>query len=181
MLELYEAKVSCTVLRGESGGNPTDLPDRNATVQFYIWDSIQYKHLARIIGRHLQEIISDPNISSLAWLFPPDELLPNPNLETNQSPITIVKEVVRTLLAAPISHYYTLFNVARVYHQSSLPPNIAKFSVHPLFEDFLSDQIPSERAHEIWTTAPFWNERLNLLQETVNKQLTALQTITRRL
>jgi len=29
MLELYEAKVSCTVLRGESGGNPTDLPDSN--------------------------------------------------------------------------------------------------------------------------------------------------------
>lgn len=27
MLELYEAKVSCTVLRGERRSNPPDLPD----------------------------------------------------------------------------------------------------------------------------------------------------------
>jgi hypothetical protein len=27
MLELYEAKVSCTVLRGEKRSNPPDLPD----------------------------------------------------------------------------------------------------------------------------------------------------------
>ena len=28
MLELYEAKVSCTVLRGERRSNPPDLPDK---------------------------------------------------------------------------------------------------------------------------------------------------------
>jgi hypothetical protein len=28
MLELYEVKVSRTVLKGESGSNPTDLPDK---------------------------------------------------------------------------------------------------------------------------------------------------------
>jgi hypothetical protein len=156
--------------------------DRNATVQFYIWDSIQYKHLARIIGRHLQEILADQNISSLAWLIPPDQLLPNArNLETNRSPITIVKEVVRTLLAVPIPHYYTLFTVARKYHHSKLRPKDAEFKVPFLFEDFLSDQIPSERAHEIWTKAESWGQRLRTLQDTVEKQLTALKTITYRL
>jgi len=82
----------------------TDARNRNAgtTVQFYIWDSVQYKHLTRIIGRHLQAILADQTIQHLAWLFPPEELLPNAAMETRRSPITIVREVVRTLLAAPI-------------------------------------------------------------------------------
>ena len=158
--------------------------DDKTTVQFYIWDSLQYKHLMRIIGRHLQEILSNQTIQYIAWLFPPEELLPNPTMETRQSPITIVREVVRTLLAAPIPHYYTLLQTARVYHKASLPPGVAKFSVHPLFEDVLSDQIPSERAHEIWarvTKPRLWSDQLEILRETVNKQLTALETITRRL
>lgn len=164
----------------------TDARNRNAdtTVQFYIWDSIQYKHLTRIIGRHLQAILADQSIQHLAWLFPPEELLPNPAMETRRSPITIVREVVRTLLAAPIPHYYTLFHTARVYHQASLPQQVAAFSVHPLFEDTLSDQIPSERAHEIWArvTQPRpWLDQLLTLRETVTKQLGALEAITRRL
>ena len=164
----------------------TDARSRAAetTVQFYIWDSVQYKHLTRIIGRHLQAILADQTIQHLAWLFPPEELLPNPALETRRSPVTVVREVVRTLLAAPIPHYYTLFHTARAYHQTSLPPGIAVFSVHPLFEDMLSDQIPSERAHEIWarvTRPRLWSNQLRTLQETVSKQLDALEAITRRL
>ncbi len=164
----------------------TDARSRNpdTTVQFYIWDSIQYKHLTRIIGRHLQAILADQSIQHLAWLFPPEELLPNPVMETRRSPITIVREVVRTLLAAPIPHYYTLFHTARVYHQASLPHSVAAFSVHPLFEDMLSDQIPSERAHEIWarvTRPRLWSDQLVILRETVAKQLAALEAITRRL
>jgi len=164
----------------------TDARNRNArtTVQFYIWDSVQYNHLTRIIGRHLQAILADQTIQHLAWLFPPEELLPNPAMETRRSPITIVREVVRTLLAAPIPHYYTLFHTARVYHQTSLPSQVAAFSVHPLFEDTLSDQIPSERAHEIWarvTRPRSWSNQLVTLRETVIKQLGALESITRKL
>jgi len=48
----------------------TDARNRNAgtTVQFYIWDSVQYKHLTRIIGRHLQAILADQSIQHLAAL-----------------------------------------------------------------------------------------------------------------
>lgn len=164
----------------------TDARNRNmnTTVQFYIWDSVQYKHLTRIISRHLQFILADQSIQHLAWLFPPEELLPNPALETRRSPITIVREVVRALLAAPIPHYYTLFHTARVYHLASLPQQVAAFSIHPLFEDTLSDQIPSERAHEIWarvTRPRLWSDQLVILRETVTKQLGALEAITRRL
>ena len=77
------------------------------------------------------------------------------------SPITIVKDAVRALVAAPIPHYYSLLATARRYHDASLPANVAAFSIHPLFEDALSDQVPSERAHEIWThsTRPHWTDR----------------------
>ena len=55
------------------------LPSRNLTpagveedyrtkVQFYMWDSLQYNHLARVIGRHLQAILdqSDDQLSCVA-------------------------------------------------------------------------------------------------------------------
>jgi DNA replication ATP-dependent helicase/nuclease Dna2 len=150
-------------------------------VQFYLWDSLQYDHLTRIIGRHLPAILSTQSIQRLAWLFPPEGVLPNYAMSTRRSPITIVREVVRTVLAAPIPHYYTLLEVARIYHDPQIPPDIAQFNVHPLFEDALSDQIPSERAHEIWSRAVTWRQRMRILEETVNKRLNALETVTKRL
>jgi DNA replication ATP-dependent helicase Dna2 len=155
--------------------------NKETTVQLYVWDEVQYRHLTRIVGRHLSAILEEDTIAQLAWLFPPEELLPNAVMETRMSPITIVKDVIRSLLAAPVPHYYTLFEVARVYHHLSLPEKQAKFSVHPLFEDPLSDQIPSERAHDIWARTPRWIERFTTLERTVRAQLQALQTITRRL
>lgn len=151
------------------------------TVQCYIWDTLQYDHMTRVIGRHLQAVLNNQILQRLAWLFPPEELLPNPAMATHRSPITIVRDVVRPLLAAPVAHYYSLLELARVYHDQQLPQNVAKFSIHPLFEDALSDQIPSERAHDIWSGSSQWVSRLNTLQETVRKRLSALETVTERL
>lgn len=154
------------------------------TVQFYVWDTLQYEHLTRVIGRHLQAILRDRSLQHLAWLFPPPELLPNAAMATRRSPLTIVKDVIRALLAAPIPHYYSLLQIARVYHHNGLDPKIAAFTLHPLYEDALSDQIPSERAHEIWsraTTPRHWQQQMRVLDESVRKRLTALSTVTRRL
>src|SRR5688572_29531849 len=114
----------------------------------------------------------------LAWLFPPEELLPNPRISTRQTPVTMIREVVRGVLAAPIAHYYTLLEIARKYHRDDLHEGVARFSVHPLFEDALSDQIPSERIHEIWSRSTDgrrnWLTQLSTLQETVKRRLSAL-------
>jgi DNA replication ATP-dependent helicase Dna2 len=166
------------------GLTPAQQSDYRTKVQFYMWDSLQYDHLARVVGRHLQAILANPTIDYLAWLFPPEELLPNPNLVTQRSPITIVRDVVRGLLAAPVPHYYSLIELARVYHEHGLPPNVAAFSIHPLFSTPLSDQIPSERAHEIWakvTTPHHWQQQMATYVETVRKRLSALDTVTKRL
>ena len=83
-----------------------------------------------------------------------------------------------------MAHYYSLLELARVYHEQGLPANVATFSIHPLFSTPLSDQIPSERAHEIWAkvTAPrHWQQQMTIYAETVRKRLRALETVTKRL
>ncbi|MBX6763671.1 MAG: hypothetical protein IRY88_08305, partial [Rubrobacteraceae bacterium] len=158
--------------------------DGRSTVQFYLWDTLQFEHLCRVVGRHLGEILDQESLWRLAWLFPPEELLQNPRLSTRQSPITTVRDVVRSVLAVPVPHYYSLLETARCYHPKNLPEGLRSFNVHPLFEDALSDQIPSERAHEIWSrsTSPrHWTEQLETLRRTVAQRLTALEAVVRRL
>ncbi|WP_194521160.1 DEAD/DEAH box helicase [Cellulosimicrobium sp. JZ28] len=124
---------------------------QQATYQVYLWDQAQYEHLTRVIGRHLDRIL-DPNsgVRDLAWLFPPDELAPNPALATRKSPVTIVREAVKSLVGAPIAHYYSLLELAKTY-QPAWQTTPFTINPHPMFHDSLSDQIPSERAHEIWS------------------------------
>ena len=156
--------------------------DNSATVQFYLWDSLQFEHLSRVVGRHLEAILDRRNIWELAWLFPPEDLLQNPRLSTRQSPITAVRDVVRAVLAAPVPHYYSLLATARSYHPDSLPENMRGFDVHPLFEDALSDQIPSERAHEVWsrtTGRQHWASQVEILRRTVRRRLDALDAVVR--
>lgn len=174
------------------------IENEDTRVQFYLWDSLQYNHLTRVIGRHLNEILDSGNISHLAWLFPPEELLPNPQMvgprTITRSPsrrsnitgnlITIVRDVIRTQLAVPIPHYYSLIRTAQIYHN---PDHyvVSQFHVHPLFEDALSDQIPSERAHDIWSRSTashrYWRDQMDIFEETVKRKLLALEAITRRL
>jgi hypothetical protein len=162
-----------------------DARNRNVatTVQIYLWDSVQYEQMTRVIGRHLTALLANGDLRHLAWLFPPEDLLPNPDLAFRRSAITIVRDVVRALLAAPVPHYYNLLETARSYHSEGVPEDVARFSVHPLFEDPLSDQIPSERAHEIWSRDRNidWADRLQTLRQTVSRRLGALEEVTKRL
>src|SRR6266540_620930 len=156
----------------------------DATVQVYVWDSVTYDHLVRVIGRHLTGFIQNRNLRHLAWLFPPDSVVPNPQLSDCMSPITVVRDVIRAVIAAPVPHYYSLLNVARKYHSQRTQPPYNQFLVPSLFEDPLSDHIPSERAHEIWSRASGarpWNQQLRQLEQTVRGRLSALESITQRL
>lgn len=155
-----------------------------ATVQVYIWDSVTYDHLVRVIGRHLAVILQNENLRQLAWLFPPDPVVPNPDISDRQNPITIVRDVIRAVVAAPVPHYYSLLDVARVYHSTRTQPPYNQFNVPMLFDDPLSDQIPSERAHEIWSRAGGsrpWNQQLRQLESTVRTKINALESVAQRL
>ena len=162
----------------------TDQAIQDATVQVYIWDSVTFDHLVRVIGRHLAHIINSPDYQDLAWLFPPENLVANPATSDRLSPITIVRDIVRALVALPVTHYYSLLNTARNYYPAAINNPGAAFNVNPFFEDPFSDQVPSERAHEIWSRATGhfpWNQQLQTLQATVGKKLLALSAVVQRL
>lgn len=165
-----------------------DPGQNRTTIQFYLWDQLELKHFSRMMGRHLEAILANGDISHLAWLFPSEEVMPNPTAVSRRSPLTVVSDVIRAVLAAPVSHVYSLLPVAREYHPvwsgSGPQPNWwGNYKVHPLFEDPFTDQIPAERIHEIWSrsTSPSWGQRQAELVETVERRLSALRDVTQRL
>ena len=156
----------------------------DATVQVYLWDSVAYEHIVRVIGRHLASFIQNRALRRLAWLFPPDALVANPDLSDRMSPVTVVRDAIRALVAAPVPHYYSLLNVAREYHSQHTQAPYNQFQVASLFEDPLSDQIPSERAHEIWSRSGGsrpWNQQLQQLERTVRVRVSAVESVAQRL
>jgi DNA replication ATP-dependent helicase Dna2 len=155
----------------------------NATVQVYVWDTLTYDHFVRVIGRHLPSFIQNRQLRRLAWLFPPDTLVPNPDLSDCMSPVTIIRDVIKSVVAAPVPHYYSLLNIARAYHSARTQAPFNQFVVPGLFEDPLSDQVPSERAHEIWSRASGarpWAQQLQQLIRTIGVRLSALESVTQR-
>ncbi len=159
--------------------------DPKSSVQIYLWDSVTYEHLIRVIGRNLQYIMADSNLKKLAWLFPADELIENASYRSANAPITIVRNAVQALVAAPIPHYYSLLALAREFRPPVKPEQTPfEFRVPTIFEDPLSDQVPSERAHEIWTRmgAPRpWSQQVTQLRSTVITKLRATASIVNRL
>jgi hypothetical protein len=152
-------------------------------VQFYIWDQLQYDHIARVVGRHLPFILADQTLRKLAWLFPPEEVLQNPRLIGYERvapfapPVSIVREVIRSLIAAPTPHWYGLLDVARAYQPPGLPGNMGAFAVPELFQGEFSDQIPSERAFDLWTGS---HPNEAAFQWIARTHLDALAAVTRR-
>ena len=156
--------------------NPGDTPKRS-TYQIYLWDEAQRRHLQRVVGRHLPAIMADTTIRDLAWLFPPPELLANPEAASIRSPFTIVSRVVQNTVAVPLPHHYTLFGVAQLYHSDGFEPP----KIHPLYREPLSDLIPSERIHELWTERGDWTESVRLIKQTAQYKLLALGTLVTQL
>jgi hypothetical protein len=135
-----------------------------STYQLYLWDEAQRKHLIRLISRHLAYILSDSQIKDLAWLFPPPELMQKPQDATRQSPISIVANVVFNTIALPVPHYYRLTDVVETFR-----PNMdgtSAPSIHPLYQEPMSDLIPAERIHEWWNRVGKWDEKQDLIRHT---------------
>ncbi len=163
---------------------PSKNPDKKeehiySTYQIYLWDEAQRKHLVRLIGRHLTQILADPDLKSLAWLFPPPELLQHADDATRKSPITIVSTVINNVIAVPVRHQYTLLDVVKTYKPDALAAPI----VHPLYLEPMSDLIPAERIHEWWTRDKRrdWHEVQTTVRETSQKKVYALNLVANRL
>ena len=160
-----------------------------SALQIYLWDTAQRKHLMRVVGRHLDAILADEDLGDLAWLFPSDELIPNwRNREGPTSPVTVIGDVANSHLAVPVPHMYTLLRVVASYHEQA---EEGEDPYVPWAKDYfrgpLSNLMPSERGHEVWSQEPpednfpGWTEVLSDMKSTVKAKLSALEIVTRRL
>lgn len=167
---LYEV---ITQDQNDSQNGRRDRKTQRSSYQIYIWDESQHKHLMRLIGRHLPYILADPDIRTLAWLFPPPELLQNAEDATRQSPITLVSTVVGNTVAVPVAHHYRLMDVVKFIKPSGLPAP----SIHPLYEEPFSDLIPAERIHGWWNRIDQWDEIQIQIKKTTQRKTYALNLL----
>ena len=118
--EIQEAAQAVSAGKQSLGWSHT-----KATIQFFVWDRLTFDHLCRLMGRHLLRVqgparIPDIDTSLMSWLFPGDATLEDPDYIGRHSPITIVADAINVLLAAPIPHHYSLFEVANSYFPDRL-------------------------------------------------------------
>jgi hypothetical protein len=164
------------------------------TIQFFIWDRLTFNHLCRLMSRHLLRVqgrapIPGIDTSLMSWLFPGDITLQDADYISRDSPITIVADAVNALLAAPIPHHYSLIEVAHVYFPDRLvrPDGTRwEFRINRFYRDPLSDQIPSERGHEIWNRrSPFrdgdYQTHRQTVRDVVSSKLSAMLAVVERL
>ena len=163
----------------------------HVTVQFFLWDRLTYHHLCRLFGRHLDRLhgataSQDAELDPMAWLFPAETLLQDPDFVSRSSPVTIVSDAIDSLVTAPIPHHYGIIDLANCLDPESRTRSDGTswwFHVNKFYRDPLSDQIPSERGHEIWNrTSPFrdqdfqWHQER--VREVVRRKLRATQHVT---
>jgi hypothetical protein len=146
-----------TWLEEVSAFNQTAARDKKLRAHIFFWDGLEIKQLKRMIERHLEHPSVVEKVELLLRLFPPDSSLPDPEMFKSQ-PGTIVKDVFRTLFGLPIPFDYTLLEVANSFYPTiKKDGTIFKYDLPYGFKAELSkdvyaltDQIPFERAYELW-------------------------------
>ncbi|CAM3927083.1 DEAD/DEAH box helicase [Deinococcus marmoris] len=154
---------------------------RRSRYQIYLWDEAQQRHLQRLVGRHLEAVLQEPELQDLAWLFPSGELLQQAEDATRAAPLTIVQPVLEAFVAVPVPHHYTLMSIAPQYNDGFFG-----WSRDQRFYDELSSLLPPERIHEIWDRGATRTEAQQARMEDTlrletGKKLDALEQVQRRL
>ena len=137
-----------------------EVHDHNATVEakerlsahIFVWDDLELTQLRRMLDRHSKspdQSVLD-RLELLLRLFPPDNILPDPDLFQSM-PGTVVREVFRLLVGLPLPHGYTLLDAANAFHPRTMQTGeLFRYRLPYGFHTDLSDQIPFERAYELW-------------------------------
>jgi hypothetical protein len=121
----------------------------------FFWDMLEVRQLRRMFERHMEHPDVVGLIELLVRLFPPESVLPDPEAFRSQ-PGTVVKEVLRALVGLPLAHDYTLLEAANVFYPRVLDNGETYQHRLPFgFVTPMSDQIPFERAYELWEDRVF--------------------------
>jgi len=120
------------------------------SAHIFLWDKLEVRQLRRMLERHMQHPDVVDVVELLIRLFPPEDQLPDPELFRSQ-PGTIVKDAVRLLVGLPIPHDYGLIDTANALHPDAKDDGEPfRYRLPFGFWTPMSDQIPFERAYELW-------------------------------
>ncbi len=137
-------------LQEVSDYNETVPARQRLTAHIFFWDTLEVKQLRRMFERHMTHPDVVDLIELLLRLFPPDNILPDPDFFRSQ-PGTAIKDVLKLVVGLPIPHDYTLLEAANTFYPNALPDgNFYQFRLPFGFETPMNDQIPFERAYELW-------------------------------
>jgi hypothetical protein len=173
-----------------------DKDARKARAQVFVWEPGEIRQLKRMLQRHMDAPGMTEAIQLLLRLFPPDDVLPDPDAFKSQ-PYTVVKEAFRQLVGLPLPHDYTLLDTVDAFYPLKKKDGTF-FTAQRTFGYYtdLSDQIPFERAYELWTgrvtlrhpardgkQGPLYtrDELVNRLKHVVSDRLYILKHVTDRL
>ncbi len=132
------------------------------SAHIYFWDNLELKQLRRMFGRHIEDAEVVELVELLLRMFPPEGVLPDPDLFVSQ-PGTVVKDVVKSLLGLPLAHDYNLIDVANAFHPViKVDEQPYQYKILRGFHTDMADQIPFERAYEIWRDQVFLDKHEDL-------------------
>lgn len=131
-------------VRQDNGKTGAELMPKT---QIHFWEPRQFEELCATVGRHLPVILAQSGrgnlLPAIAWLFPPDELLPR---DSAISPyIVFVGELARRVVFGPEAHAFTLWATYEAYHKPGYDMRMESY-----FQDPFGNGIPRERIYEVW-------------------------------
>ena len=119
--------------------------------QIYLWDQIEAKQFGRVLLRHM----NDPDVLDQAHyfmkFFPAEGELRDPE-QAKQSPVTVVRPIVKQLLALPEPFDYGIWRTRYWLRPVFDKGTGEQIYLRPKwgFQWDMSDQIPFERGYELW-------------------------------
>lgn len=116
----------------------------------FFWSKLEVRQFLRMLERHLNDSNVLSRAETLINMFPPDSVLPDPEFYRTQ-PGSIVKDVIKHTVGLPIKYEYTLFETANNFFPNTKSDG-TPFFYRPKYGFYtdMSDQIPFERAYELW-------------------------------
>lgn len=144
---LEETASDSARVGAENEALPSGSKKPSVSIQVYMWDQIEAKQLGRVLMRHMANEAVLSQAAFLLRFFPAEKEL----RETDSSgapPVTIVRPIVKQLLALPEPFDYGIWRTRYWLH--SQPKGREFLRPRYGFQWDLSDQIPFERAYELW-------------------------------
>lgn len=134
-------------------------------VHFFLWENLEVSQIKRMMMRHITKKRVRDEIQTILKFFPPENELDNPDIYQTQ-PGSVVQDTIKHLFGLPIKFYYSLNDVYNCFQEENQQ---SPLYLSRGFHVDMSDQIPFERAYEVWKNEVFL-PKYGRLQDIKTKQ-----------